>query len=90
MVRDFFMAKKIPVMEWPAQSPDLNPIENIWGIIKHNLFTKDHPLMNRSELIARFKEEWDNIPNETLQKLSDSMIHRIVKLKIEKGKNIDY
>ena len=30
----WFQTKRIEVMEWPAQPPDLNPIENLWGDIK--------------------------------------------------------
>ena len=36
----FFSENQIKVLEWPAQSPDLNPIENIWGYIKRKLKNK--------------------------------------------------
>jgi len=35
--KDYIKRSKIPIMEWLANSPDLNPIESIWGYLKKKL-----------------------------------------------------
>ena len=67
-----FLDEKFPeVMEWPSNSPDLNPIENLWGIIKHEV-EKRMP-SNISELHQYLTEEWQKIPSTTLVNLIKSM-----------------
>jgi hypothetical protein len=60
-VRDFFTRTKYPHIKWPARSPDLNPIENMWGHIKLRLdklidqngeATKEEQLWERVQKVA--------------------------------------
>lgn len=64
------------VLDTPAQSPDLNPIENIWALLKKNV-AKRHP-KNRTELKTIIQEEWTKIPNDyDMKNLIFSMKRRL-------------
>ena len=53
---EWFRSKHIHVLEWPSQSPDLNPIENLWQVLKIALHRRSPS--NLTELERFCKDEW--------------------------------
>ena len=73
-------------MVWPAQSPDLSPIEQAWGILKRRLAAYEHPLMGIEKSWERIQVEWEKISAEECQNLIESMPRRIqAVLKAKRG-----
>ena len=62
LVNNYLQKPKVNVLEWPAQSPDLNPIENLWGELKRRVQARKPS--NLKELEEYAKEEWSKIPQE--------------------------
>jgi hypothetical protein len=62
---------------WPASSPDLNPIENLWAAIKDRLARYQRLPRNFGELRSRIEEIWRQITPEECQKLITSMTGRM-------------
>jgi transposase len=59
-------------MNWPPNSPDLNPIENLWKIVKDLL--RYH---NKEEMIQIIQEVWTQVSQEQLQRLILNMPARM-------------
>ena len=70
-VKMWFYAKKINVLEWPAQSPDLNLIENLWEDVDRNI--NRSTATNLDQLWIEIKAAWDAITPERCLKLISSM-----------------
>lgn len=82
----FFASKRVRVLPWPAKSPDLNPVENLWGILTHKVYAHGKQYGNVRDLKAAILNAWYNIPSETLLNLLHSMKNRIFKVILGHGK----
>jgi transposase len=74
---------------WPGNSPDLNPLENIWTILQDSIFISPRP-KTRDELIARVTETWDNIDSTLLHDLCHSFPRRISQCIERNGRQTSY
>ena len=75
---NWFIEKEVPLMEWPSQSPDLNPIENLWSILDRRC-AKRNP-SNADALFEVLTEAWKEIPEYILRNLVHSMPTRCAKV----------
>ncbi len=78
----------VGVLDWPANSPVLNPIDNIWGVVKMKMRNKRPK--NADELKATFKETWASIPAQQCHKRITSMPRRIKAVIKAKGAPTKY
>lgn len=76
-VRDYLAEIGIPVLRWPANSPDLNPIEHLWDMLKRKIRARDHAPTTIQEVVQAAQEEWDLIPQHEVIKLIRSMQNRL-------------
>ena len=72
-------------MDWPAQSPDLNPIEHLWEHLKMQLNKHPDSPQGVWELWERVEVQWCEIKVEECQKLIESMSRRIEGVTEAKG-----
>ena len=67
-------------MVWPAQSPDLNCIESLWGLVKPQLYANNKQYGSKPEMKAAIERTLSGIEESTIKKLTSSMDARIMKV----------
>lgn len=75
----------INVLEWPPQSPDLNPIEHLWDVLKRRLNAYETQPKGMHELWERIEKQWSEIGKEECLTLIESMPRRIEAVLKAKG-----
>ncbi|CAF4441777.1 unnamed protein product [Rotaria sp. Silwood2] len=66
---------QIQVLPWPSASPDQNPIENVWSIMKDTIGKKN--IQTIQELEQEIRKTWKGLPVGLAVKLVDSMDRRV-------------
>lgn len=77
LVKNYLQKTKVNAIDWPTQSPDLNPTENLWGEL------------NLEELERFTKDEWAGMPQETCERLvkNNKRLQAVIQ---QKGYSADY
>ncbi|GFX26943.1 hypothetical protein TNCV_1841151 [Trichonephila clavipes] len=73
-VQDCLANEGIQRLVWPARSPDLNPIENVWDALGRQVAGRNYPPTNKNTLIRALTEEWDKLPQQLLDNVVQSMV----------------
>lgn len=84
----WFEAKKIELLDWPARSPDLNPIENLWGIMARRVYENGRQFATVQELEVAIRNVWREIRVELLETLVNSMPNRLFEVVRRNGKQL--
>ena len=86
----FLEAEHIPVLDWPAYSPDMSPIEHLWDVLDRRVRDRVPVPGNVQQLRVALQQEWNNIPQATIDNLINSMRRRCVALRDANGGHTRY
>lgn len=87
LVQQFLKDTKTKVLEWPSQSPDLNPIENLWRVLKVNFHARKRCNLKQLEQFAI--DEWPKIPQENCANLGKNYSKSLLSVVAQKGYTIN-
>lgn len=76
VVRTFLEENEIDVLPWPAQSPDLNPIEHLWDTLGRAILRQNVVFNTREQLFDCLSAEWNAIAQDQIDNLILSMPRR--------------
>ena len=77
-------------MDWPARSPDLNPIEHLWDALRRRVTSRQHPPITLQDLRVALQEEWALIPQNDVDDLIHSMSRRCQTCIAVRGDHMPY
>ncbi len=90
VTRDFLETVGIKTLEWPAFSPDLNPIEHLWDKVGRELRKCNPLVLSLNELGQALEEIWEAIPQKNVWALIESMPWRMEVVIRTRGGNTCY
>jgi transposase len=86
--KTWFEDKDIELLDHPPCSPDLNPMENLWGILARAVYSNGRQYSSVNQLYVAVCNAWREIPQKVLENLVDSMPKRVFEVIKAKGKQL--
>ncbi|KAF4648707.1 hypothetical protein FOL47_002890, partial [Perkinsus chesapeaki] len=84
---DWFRARDINPPRWPALSPDLSPIENIWAYMVKDLYGPGKPIFRSlAELRVAIFQAWSRIPSDVIESCTRSVPKRLIDVLTVQGR----
>lgn len=90
VVRDWFQHINVPVLPWPSLSPDLNPIENVWGALARMVYGNGRQFYSVAELKKAILENWNLLSDSVVKHNIESMQRRCEAIIKASGEKIQY
>ena len=87
---EFLMDCEFEVMEWPARSPYLNPIENLWAGLVRDIYDAIRQFYELDDLKEAILYAWENIDDELLRNLAFTMAARCANVIEKRGGAVAY
>ena len=88
LTKSFFRSCRIKPLEWPPQSPDLNPIENLWAILDARMDKTG--VTNKKNNFETLERAWEELDPQHLKNLVESMPKRLQEVLKAKGGHTHY
>ncbi len=82
--KNWLRDNEVDVIEWPAFSPDLNPIENVSGILSRRVYANGTQYNNLTDLRASIERNWNSLSVKDIKNHCDFMPMRIYELQKSK------
>ena len=73
------------IMTWPPQSPDLNPIENLWSIVKRKVYPGGKQYKSKDDLWQAIQSACSALKPATIRNLTKSMDDRLYNVIVNHG-----
>lgn len=89
-IQAFLKDTGVEFLDWPAYSPDLNPIENVWAWIKYKLYTEFPPANSENELIDYVFALWESLDIDMCKRYCKNYEKRLIAVKNAKGLQTKY
>lgn len=90
VVKQWIKDQNVKLLEWPPYSPDINIIENIWGLLSRGVYEGGRQFSDSGTLVEAIKKAWSTISLNEIEKYYDSLPNRMFEIIKNKGGHTKY